>query len=161
MRTIYFLAGCALACLLFASPAQAATFSLQPPNGFALLGVSCGGVHVSTFAIDFNTTDGGNPENAPVTIGVLGEVYAWTRCGYSGRGGGYRSTTYRKWVLASWNLDGTLVGTFPMETTGIVSAYDEYLKYAPVRTDAAGNAIWTEQVSTSYRPAYVGKVATP
>ena len=151
----------AVVLMLCTLPLWAATVSLQSPNGFALLGVSCGGVHVSTFAIDFNTTDGGLVGTEPVTIGVLGEVYAWTRCGYSGRGGGYRSTTYRKWVLASWNLDGTLIGTFPMDTTGIISAADEFTKYAPVRTDAAGNAIWTEQVSTAYGAAYVGKVQTP
>jgi hypothetical protein len=108
--------------LLMMEPIFAGTATLTQPNGFALLGISCGGDHVSTFTTGFQTDESG------ATTGVVGEVYVWTRCGGSGRGGGYTSHTYRKWALASWDLSGNLTGTFawPADLPTPTSAYDEW-----------------------------------
>jgi hypothetical protein len=37
---------------------------------------------------------------------ITGEVYAWTTCGGSGRGGGYHPTTYQSWNSILWDLRG-------------------------------------------------------
>jgi hypothetical protein len=47
-------------------------------------------VHIDSYANGFNDQ------------GVTGEIYAWTRCGGSGRGGGYRSTLYARWTSITW-----------------------------------------------------------
>jgi hypothetical protein len=44
------------------------------------------------------------PAGYPSLLGVSC-VYAWTRCGGSGRGGGYRSTTYQSWHSIHWDLN--------------------------------------------------------
>lgn len=64
-----------------------------PPGYPTLLGVSCGGVHVSSFVTGFDSN--GN---------ITGEVYAWTKCGSSGKGGGYKTTTYQSWHSITWTL---------------------------------------------------------
>ena len=125
---------------------------LQAPVG--LLGVSCGGVHVSTFATGFQTDESG------ATVGVLGEVHAWTRCSSGGRGSTPR--TYSTWVLGSWKMDGSLVGTFPWPDgePKPISAAGEYSIYGPPETDGAGDTIYTASVATSYGTAYVGHVVS-
>lgn len=82
-----------LALSLLAAPAFADPLPL--PAGYpTLLGASCGGVHTSSFVTGFDAD--GN---------ISGEVYAWTRCGGSGRGGGYKSTIYQSWHSITWSLD--------------------------------------------------------
>lgn len=78
--------------LLAAGTAQAMNLPL-PPGYPALLGVSCGGVHVASYVTGFDVN--GN---------ITGEVYAWTRCGASGRGGGYHSHVYEAWHSAVWGV---------------------------------------------------------
>lgn len=81
---------------LFISGAAQAQTPLPLPAGYpTLLGVSCGGVHIASYVTGFNSS--GN---------MTGEVYAWTRCGGSGRGGGYRSTTYHSWTSIVWDFKG-------------------------------------------------------
>jgi hypothetical protein len=58
-----------------------------------LLGASCGGVHVTSYVTGFD-------ENGY----IRGEVHAWTRCGGSGRGGGYQSHTFQAWHTIVWDL---------------------------------------------------------
>jgi len=67
-----------------------------PPGYPTLLGVSCGGVHLSSFVTGFDSN--GN---------ITGEVYAWTNCGGSGKGGGYHTTTYQSWHSITWTLSKT------------------------------------------------------
>ncbi len=64
-----------------------------PPGYPTLLGESCGGVHVASYVTGFDGS--GN---------ITGEVYAWTTCGGSGRGGGYKTTTYQSWNSITWDL---------------------------------------------------------
>src|SRR5215470_15425681 len=87
------------AVVLAASAANAATIELQPiPDAFARLGRSCGGIKQQIFGEGFDAS--GN---------VTGYVFAVTRCGGSGRGGGYHTTTYSTWVAVTWNLAGIVI----------------------------------------------------
>ena len=61
-------------------------------TAFSVLGHSCGGIQEEAFATGFDTTSGF----------PTGDVYLSTRCGGSGRGGGYHTTTYSAWVGAAW-----------------------------------------------------------
>jgi hypothetical protein len=84
---------------LMASVAHAGTVDLQPiPDAFARLGHSCGGIKQQIFGEGFDAN--GN---------VTGYVFALTRCGGSGRGGGYRTTTYSTWVAVTWDLTGAVI----------------------------------------------------
>ena len=129
--------------LLYTRPAHAATtISLLPQPGAFLLGVSCGGIHTSTYVTGFNAD--GN---------ITGEVYAWTRCGSSGRGGGYTSRLYYSWHSIVWNLSGVALATLPYD--GVVP------NVAYTQTDAAGDTIYTKQIYTSYGTAYLGMLSIP
>ncbi len=87
------------AMMLTASVANATMVQLQPiPDAFARLGHSCGGIKQQIFGEGFDA--GGD---------VTGYVFAVTRCGGSGRGGGYRTTTYSTWVGVAWNLNGVVI----------------------------------------------------
>jgi hypothetical protein len=91
------------ALLLAASAASAATVALQPiPDAFARLGHSCGGIKQQIYGEGFDSAGR-----------VTGHVFATTRCGGSGRGGGYRTTTYSTWVAVTWALDGAVVAEAP------------------------------------------------
>ena len=89
----------AVALILMASASNAETIQLQPiPDAFARLGHSCGGIKQQIFGKGF--TAKGN---------VRGYVFAVTRCGGSGRGGGYHTTTYSTWVAVRWDLNGVII----------------------------------------------------
>ena len=80
---------------LLVSGAVHAQTALPLPAGYPnLLGVSCGGVHVASYVTGFDSLGH-----------ITGEVYAWTRCGGSGRGGGYKSHTYQSWTSIAWDLN--------------------------------------------------------
>jgi hypothetical protein len=82
-----------LAVLVLPAAAHAQTALPLPPGYPTLLGVSCGGVALSSFVTGFDSS------------GIIhGAVYAWTRCGGSGRGGGYQSHTYTSWNSIEWDL---------------------------------------------------------
>src|SRR3954468_10358802 len=83
-----------LAALVLVPAAAAAPTSLLLPQStaFAILGASCGGIQEQAYATSFDPL-GGYP---------VGAVYLSTRCGGSGRGGGYHVTTYSAWAGATW-----------------------------------------------------------
>ncbi len=81
--------------------------SLSQGVAFSYLGHSCGGIQEQTFATSFDPTTG-----FPV-----GNVMMSTRCGGSGRGGGYHVTTYTASVTAMWDFTGVLV-TSSVPATG-------------------------------------------
>ncbi len=90
----------AVATFLAASAANASTIQLQPvSDAFARLGHSCGGIKQQILGEGFD--DAGN---------VTGYVFAATRCGGSGKGGGYHTTTYSTWLAVTWDLGGNVVG---------------------------------------------------
>ena len=85
-------------CAAMASEAQAAPptqLVLSQGAAFSLLGHSCGGIQERAYATGFGAD--GYP---------TGDVYMQTRCGGSGRGGGYKSTTYSGWASVVWTWFG-------------------------------------------------------
>ena len=71
---------------------------LPQSTAFTVLGHSCGGIQEQSLATGFDAVSG-DP---------TGDVYLQTRCGGSGRGGGYTVTTYAAWVSASWDFTGAV-----------------------------------------------------
>ena len=92
---------------------------------FAVLGHSCGGIQEASVAAGFDATTG-DP---------TGVVSLKTRCGGSGRGGGYHTTTYTGAVTAMWDLGGNLVSY----VTGATVTTDPTATY----TDSAGDQLYT------------------
>jgi len=121
----------------------AATIPLTPQPDYPLLGVSCGGVHTSTYVTGFDLN--GN---------IKGEVYAWTRCGHSGRGAGYQTATYSSsWHSIVWDLTGSALTTTPWDGVTPDPLF--------VATDANSNTIRTAQTQTASGVAYLGILSTP
>src|SRR5947209_522147 len=87
-----------LVVLAFAPAASAAPTQLVLPQGnaFAVLGYSCGGIQEQNYAAGFDSTSGY----------PYGYSYLSTRCGGSGRGGGYHVTTYTAWAAVTWDYNG-------------------------------------------------------
>lgn len=103
--------------------AQTATITLLVPasQAFAVLGHSCGGIQEQVLATGFDATSGY----------PTGDVYLQTRCGGSGRGGGYHTTTYSAWLGAIWDYTGALVAsevlaTVPTDLDPAFSAVDAF-----------------------------------
>jgi len=93
-RTVLTAIAAGLSCLVLASAASAATptqLVLSQGAAFSLLGHSCGGIQEKVYATGF--AQSGFP---------TGDVYMETRCGGSGRGGGYKTTTYSDWASVVW-----------------------------------------------------------
>jgi len=65
---------------------------------FSVLGHSCGGIQEQALTTGFNAKNG-YPK---------GVVYLQTKCGGSGRGGGYHTTTYSAWVRVAWDFTGAV-----------------------------------------------------
>jgi len=92
-----------LVSLGLASVASAATpISLIVPQGtaFSYLGHSCGGIQEQAYATGWDAS--GYP---------TGVVYLSTRCGGSGRGGGYHTTTYAASIAVTWDFGGNVRST--------------------------------------------------
>ncbi|HEV7585914.1 MAG TPA: fibronectin type III domain-containing protein [Solirubrobacteraceae bacterium] len=92
---------------------------LSQGAAFSILGHSCGGIQEHGYATGFGSD--GYPK---------GDVYMQTRCGGSGRGGGYKTTTYSAWATVTWDWYG---GTrsfarleAPAEVSTTFSAEDAY-----------------------------------
>ena len=118
-----------LAMLGFASTASAAnptSLLLPQSTAFSILGVSCGGIQERAFATGFDATSG-----YPV-----GAVYLQTRCGGSGRGGGYRVTTYSAWAAVTWDFAGAVSSYAKLVSapTGLSPTFSV--------TDAAGDRVY-------------------
>ena len=74
---------------------------LPQSNAFAILGHSCGGIQEKIYGTGFDPTSGY----------PTGDVYIQTRCGGSGRGGGYHTTTYSAWVDVTWDFVGNVISS--------------------------------------------------
>ena len=108
------LVGALILCGVGASTASAAPVSLVLPQStaFAILGHSCGGIQEKAYATGFD----------PVSGYPTGDVYIQTRCGGSGRGGGYHVTTYSAWVGVTWDFAGNVVSSTKLATVPTVSS---------------------------------------
>ena len=93
---------------------------LSQATAFSVLGHSCGGIQEQAFATGFDATTGY----------PTGDVHLQTRCGGSGRGGGYHTTTYAAWVAATWDLTGALIAHAVLAAAPTVdpalTAFDAY-----------------------------------
>lgn len=88
----------AVACLTSTATAGAASpirLVLSQGAAFSILGHSCGGIQEQVYGTGFASN--GYP---------AGDVYMQTRCGGSGRGGGYKYTTYSAWASVTWDWVG-------------------------------------------------------
>ena len=126
----------------FAGPAGASPspipLLLDQGSAFAIVGHSCGGIQEQSFADGFD----------PVTGYPTGVVELSTRCGGSGRGGGYHTTTYTGSADVTWDFTGTVV-SYASPATG---ATDPTF----AATDASGNQLYGSG-TTAYlllAPAY-------
>jgi len=95
------------------STAAAAPVSLLVPQStaFAILGRSCGGIQEQALVTGFD----------PASGYPTGAVYVQTRCGGSGRGGGYHTTTYSAWVGVTWDFAGGVRSASQLTTAPAVS----------------------------------------
>ncbi|HYM67326.1 MAG TPA: hypothetical protein VEW68_08555, partial [Patescibacteria group bacterium] len=78
-----------------AGAATATPLVLSQAAAFSILGHSCGGIQEQVYATGFA------PSGYPA-----GDVYMQTRCGGSGRGGGYKTITYSAWAEVTWDWFG-------------------------------------------------------
>jgi len=134
MATVFFTAVGADSAALGASPTS---LLLPQSTAFSVLGHSCGGIQEQALATGFDATNGY----------PIGDIYLQTRCGGSGRGGGYHTTTYSAWVGVMWDY------------TGAVVAF-EVLAGAPTNVDptfsaidAFGNEVYNQLNAVNVTPA--------
>ena len=112
--------------------------SVSQAVAFSVLGHSCGGIQEQSIAIGFDATTG-DP---------TGAVYMQTRCGGSGRGGGYHTTVYSAWVTATWDLGANLLSY----VSGVQGTADPTATY----TDAHGDQLYTTGTTGSYHAWLTG-----
>jgi hypothetical protein len=97
-RVVLSIVASLLVCAGLASAASAAApirLYLNEGAAFSILGHSCGGIQQEVFATGFGTN--GYP---------TGNVHLQTRCGGSGRGGGYKTITYTGTASVAWTWFG-------------------------------------------------------
>jgi hypothetical protein len=145
-KTIFGPFVCALILLAFGvSTAAAAPAPLLLPQStaFSVLGHSCGGIQEKGYATGFDAASGY----------PTGDVYLSTRCGGSGRGGGYHSTTYSAWVGVNWDFTAAVISHNVLSAAPTVnptfSAFDAY-----------GNEVYN-QSSSAYLVLAPGFVPAP
>ncbi len=120
-------------------PTTATPLSLlvSQSSTFAILGHSCGGIQEQAFATGFDVTSGY----------PTGDVYVQTRCGGSGRGGGYTVTTYSAWIAVTWDFAGGAIS----QTT--LSAAPLGLDPTFSTVDAAGDRLYNVLNTINVLPA--------
>ncbi len=106
-------------------------------TAFAVLGHSCGGIQEQAFATGFDATSG-----VPT-----GDVYLQTRCGGSGRGGGYTTTTYSAWVGVTWDFAGAV------QSSVTLTAAPANLSPTFSAVDAAGDDLYNVLSAVNVLPA--------
>ena len=90
---------------------------------FSAIGHSCGGIQEQSAASGFDATTGY----------PTGAVYVQTRCGGSGRGGGYKVTTYSAWLVVVWDFNGDAISVVKQAPSTIDTTLDVF--------DASGNEL--------------------
>ncbi len=145
-----FMPAAVLLVLGLAPPASASTsLTLPQSTAFSVLGASCGGIQERAQATGFDAVSG-----LP-----SGDVYLQTRCGGSGRGGGYKVHTYSAWVGVTWDFAGAV------QSYATLAAAPTDLDPTLSVTDAAGDRLFNT-ASGAYLDVVVpvaptGVTATP
>jgi hypothetical protein len=118
---------------------SAATISLTLPQStaFSFLGHSCGGIQEQVLATGFDASNGY----------PTGDVYLQTRCGGSGRGGGYHTTTYSAWASATWDYAGAVI--FSSRLAAAPTGLDPALSVF----DAFGNEVFNQLNAVNVAPS--------
>lgn len=106
-------------------------------TAFSVLGHSCGGIQEQALATGFDATSGY----------PTGDVYLQTRCGGSGRGGGYRTTTYSAWVGAAWDYTGALV------SSAVLAGAPTNVDPTFTAIDSFGNELYNQLSAVNVLPA--------
>lgn len=127
-----------LVCFLFVAPhmAMAGTpiaLDLSQSDAFSVLGHSCEGIQEQSFATGF------------IAGGISGEISLQTKCGGSGNGGGYSSTTYSSWENVTWNLKGAVTSYSTLNTA---PSYDPNFS----ATDSQGDKIYNTLSAINVTP---------
>ncbi len=125
-------AALAVALALAASPsayASATALVLPQSAAFSILGHSCGGIQEKTYATGFDAASGY----------PTGAVFLSTRCGGSGRGGGYHTTTYSATATVSWDFTATVISYAASSTAPVDPNLAEF--------DANGNEVFNQSGS--------------
>ena len=138
-KTLLGALGCWLIFLAVGAVGAAATpLSLLLPQStaFSILGHSCGGIQEQAFATGFDRASGY----------PTGDVYLQTRCGGSGRGGGYHTTTYSAWVGATWDFSGGVRTTTRLGAAPAVSPTFS-------ATDANGDQVYNSLIAVNVAPS--------
>jgi len=104
-------------------------------TAFAALGHSCGGIQEQALATGFD----------PVSGYPTGNVYVQTRCGGSGRGGGYHTTTYSAWIGVTWDYTGVAVSSTVLSIAPVV---DPTL----AAFDGVGNEVYNQLDAVNVTP---------
>ncbi len=91
---------------LAATASGSVVLNLPQSTAFGILGHSCGGIQEQSYASGFDA----------VTGYPFGNVYMQTRCGGSGRGGGYKTTTYSAWAAVMWDFSGKVLAATRLTT---------------------------------------------
>lgn len=123
-----------------AAPSGAAvgtSLLLPSSTAFAMLGHSCGGIQEQAFATGF-----AQPSGLPT-----GAVYLQTRCGGSGRGGGYHVTTYSAWAGVTWDFSATVQSA--VKLTSAPANLDPTFS----ATDARGDSIYNVLTAVNVAPS--------
>jgi hypothetical protein len=116
---------------------------LSQSTAFSVLGRSCGGIQEKGYATGFDATSGY----------PAGDVYLSTRCGGSGRGGGYHTTTYSAWVGVSWDFTAAVISYTRLSAAPAVDpAFSAF--------DANGNQVYN-QSGNAYLLLATGFVPAP
>jgi hypothetical protein len=126
-----------------AGAASATSLALNQPAAFSILGRSCGGIQEQVYATGFA------PSGYPA-----GDVYLQTRCGGSGRGGGYKSTTYSAWATANWDWFGNT------RTYGRLEGAPEGISTTFSAEDAHGDHVYNVG-TTAYLEAGASPIVPP
>lgn len=111
--------------------------SLPASTAFSILGASCGGIQEQAQATGFDAASGY----------PTGDVYLQTRCGGSGRGGGYHVTVHSAWIAVTWDFTGAVTAYTRLASApaGLDPAFSAF--------DAFGNQLYTVLSATNVQPS--------
>ncbi len=109
---------------------------------FSVIGHSCGGIQEQAAASGFDATSGY----------PTGFVYVQTRCGGSGRGGGYHVTTYSAWLAVTWDFNGDAISFVKQAPPSIDTTLDVF--------DANGNELHNTVGAVNVDPSTCGVANT-
>jgi hypothetical protein len=130
-----------------ASAASPISLLLPQSTAFSILGRSCGGIQEQAYATGFD----------PASGYPTGDVDLTTRCGGSGRGGGYHTTTYTAWAAVTWDFTGAVVSSSVLTSAPAVDpALTAFDANGNEVANVSGQALLTLAASFTPAPRVIG-----